>query len=313
MSHFYKRRRNNASSFHQMPTFRGTTYNSISLLIVLFFLVGKSEQQQVYNASLFRQECPCLKPYGEPIAQYSSITVDSCFGVCISTNTCIAFSYCDLSKACSLFSVGEIGYTKEAAESLNCASNPYEPETSRKKWYWLNYQMAGGTVTCNDIKSNHPDPNSLESGYFHIKVRGTHVPAYCVMDTDPPLTYVDLVSHSYYGGGIWVGTVGGTAGRHFTRAQLVHNDCVSGLVQSDTTFSEKWGSNVHESMLYLGHGGDCKSGLQTPYGNHEIDLAKTRFHFPAGMFFEATGWGGTSPPDLITLTSQKDRILSCWS
>ena len=89
----------------------------------------------------------------------------------------------------------------------------------------------------------------VESGYFHIKVRGTHVPAYCVMDADPPLTYVDLVSHSYYGGGIWVGTVGGTAGRHFTRAQLVHNDCVSGLVQSDTTFSEKWGSNVHDSML----------------------------------------------------------------
>ncbi|XP_075240184.1 uncharacterized protein LOC142335529 [Convolutriloba macropyga] len=284
-----------------------TTKQSLSLkgwlLLSLFYFVGIAS---AVDLSGFTEECPCLKAFGiAPLFSYFAIDLDSCFAICMGFTDCVAFSFCENARDCKGYNKYGVGYYPEAIKELDCDNYPSEPDSSSLRWYWVKETLNGETTDCqieHDRLSFTP-----ASKRYPIKIRGYEITVYCEWGQNgaPTLTYFEQQggdpSYVLWGGSIYsTEPKYSTSRREWQQARIEVNRCFVALDIKDISHSTiTSGSSYPDNFeyMYFGTGGDCRSSLDEEWGQPgeaRIDLVNSPFMFPAGLYFDFTGWGGHS-------------------
>ncbi|XP_063724291.1 uncharacterized protein LOC134851947 [Symsagittifera roscoffensis] len=150
------------------------------LLSLLFVLpIAESVTPPQIDLALFRDECPCLRTYGdEPIFDYFAYDLDSCNVYCIGSLECEAISYCYETRSCRGYDKYAVGFVPEAISNWDCLGNPSESATSGRRWYWIKEVEDGETIDCQDLYERGGSTPAANS-YELITVRGYPVHVYC--------------------------------------------------------------------------------------------------------------------------------------
>ncbi|XP_075259917.1 uncharacterized protein LOC142351660 [Convolutriloba macropyga] len=223
------------------------------------------------------------------------------------------------SRECRGYSKYGIGYNPLAVEAVNCEDHPSEPETSSRRWFWLKETLGGETTDC---QIEHDRLGYTPSANRHkIKIRGYEIWVYCEWGQfgAPTLTYFDQQgsnpSFSLWGGSIYYSDPShyDISRRVFQQARIEVNRCFVVVDIQDishATITE--GPTYYDEFYYMyyGAGGDCRSSRDNPHGvlgEVRIDLQGSPFMFPAGLYFDFTGWKGRTntkalSPQLLTMT-----------
>ncbi|XP_063724294.1 uncharacterized protein LOC134851949 [Symsagittifera roscoffensis] len=265
-----------------------------ALVFVLFEAYSTNALQFGIPFENFYNECPCLMAHSAPIKTVTANSLNLCYLACMTASDCYAFSYCDISKQCSVYNGAQTAINSDTFPSLDCEGTPSEPVSSNRKWY-LRYRIENGLTTgCSHIRQ--ADPNSAD-GYYEVRLHGIKITVFCVMrePEQSTLTFVDIHAET---------TLFDAAGnpnyvkKEFTKARIIYSSCVAGLQANAFTFSTQTGNNnlFIESHAGIAQGRSCGSGVGEE-GKSIVDLTGTRLKIPEWLSFEYRGdnpSGGTN-------------------
>ncbi|XP_075240017.1 uncharacterized protein LOC142335423 [Convolutriloba macropyga] len=265
--------------------------HALDVLVLLTVARGFYWTVDGFEVSDFVLECPCLDSFEAPLGVIASITVQSCFATCMATDQCTAYTYCNLSSSCSLYSNEGTGLTMDSLLGHNCESHPSQPpETiSSLKWHWIRFSPLPSsplTTNCHYIKTQNP---SLTDDYYTVHVRGRFITVFCKMDAVPEAeTYIDLSAYSHHGGG-GATFIENQATHTFSRARIILHDCFVFLdTRLQTHFVKSVNGHLWPEGKRIGQGGTCKGDTTSRAGRMEINLAGTPFQFPKWIQLSGT-------------------------